>query len=98
MLGIGAPELVLILILALIFIGPQKLPEIARTLGKSYRELTSALDGVKKDFADTGESFKREAGIENSSGNILDVPQHTPSLSHEDAKLLDVKRPDSHIN
>lgn len=40
--GIGAGELILILVLALIIWGPGKLPEIARTLGKTVRTLRKA--------------------------------------------------------
>ncbi len=41
-MNIGTPELVIIFILALIFFGPHKLPEIGRSLGKGIRELKKA--------------------------------------------------------
>lgn len=40
--GIGLGELILILIVALIIWGPKRLPEIARTLGKTVRALRKA--------------------------------------------------------
>ncbi|MEK9991793.1 MAG: twin-arginine translocase TatA/TatE family subunit, partial [Paracoccaceae bacterium] len=42
--NLGAGEILIILVFALIFIGPKKLPELARTLGKSFRELQKAKD------------------------------------------------------
>ena len=39
MFGIGMPELLLILALALIVLGPKKLPELARALGEAHVEL-----------------------------------------------------------
>ena len=39
MFGIGMPELLLILALALVVLGPKKLPEIARSLGRGLAEL-----------------------------------------------------------
>ena len=47
MFGIGFQELLVILVVALIVLGPQRLPEVAKSLGKFYRELKSAVDDVK---------------------------------------------------
>jgi TatA/E family protein of Tat protein translocase len=47
MFGIGTPELIIILILALVLIGPKKLPEVARAIGKGLGELRKATDGIK---------------------------------------------------
>jgi len=41
-MNIGTPELVLIFVLALVFFGPKKLPEIGRALGSAIRELKKA--------------------------------------------------------
>jgi len=48
MFGIGMPELLLILVLALIVLGPKKLPELARALGKGMAEFAGATDELKK--------------------------------------------------
>ena len=42
MLGVGFPELVLILVVALLVLGPQRLPEVARMLGRAYGQLRRA--------------------------------------------------------
>ena len=42
MFGIGLPELVAILAVALIVLGPQRLPEVARMLGRAYAQLRRA--------------------------------------------------------
>ena len=47
--GIGAPELILILIIALILFGPGKLPEIGRALGRGVRDFKEALNGATAD-------------------------------------------------
>ncbi len=46
MFGLGAGEILLIGIIALLFIGPKKLPELARAFGKSIREFQDAKDEV----------------------------------------------------
>jgi sec-independent protein translocase protein TatA len=45
MFGIGAPELIIILIVALIIFGPGKLPEIGGALGKGIRDFRKGFEG-----------------------------------------------------
>ncbi|MBF0329567.1 MAG: twin-arginine translocase subunit TatB [Nitrospirae bacterium] len=47
MFDIGLQELIVIFVVALIVFGPKRLPEIGKTLGKSFWELKKAMDGVK---------------------------------------------------
>jgi sec-independent protein translocase protein TatA len=84
MFGIGVPELVLILIVALIFIGPQKLPQVARMFGKSYREFQGALDGVKRDFHEAGDSIKQDVEASLAEEHPDDV-----HLAHHPEKKTD---------
>jgi TatA/E family protein of Tat protein translocase len=48
MLNIGPQELLLILVLALLVVGPKRLPELGRSLGRGIRELRKAQDEVRK--------------------------------------------------
>ncbi|HWP57554.1 MAG TPA: twin-arginine translocase TatA/TatE family subunit [Candidatus Acidoferrales bacterium] len=50
MFGIGMPELLVILGLALIVLGPKRLPEIARALGKGMSEFRRATDELKDEL------------------------------------------------
>ena len=45
--SIGMPELIIILVIALIIFGPRKLPEIGRSLGKSIREFKKTSDELR---------------------------------------------------
>ena len=62
MFGLGTPEILLILALALIIIGPKKLPDLAKTLGKSMRE-----------FKGAAQDFKNSINVETSISDI-DIP------------------------
>ena len=50
MFGLGTAELVVVLALALIFIGPEKLPGIATHLGKVVRKIRDAVDEIRSDL------------------------------------------------
>ena len=50
MFGLGTGELLVVVILALIFIGPEKLPSMATSLGKILKQLKQAVDEIKIDL------------------------------------------------
>ena len=54
MFGIGMQELLIVLVIALIILGPKKLPEMARTLGRAFAELQRATQDLRSsvDFDD----------------------------------------------
>lgn len=67
-LNIGTPELILILGVALLLFGGNKLPELARGLGKGIREFKEASDGVKRE-------------IHNQINNFDEVKTHQEPIS-----------------
>lgn len=82
MFGIGMPELLLILGLALIVLGPKKLPELAKTLGKGLAEFRRATEELKDEFR------KMEHDVEETSTNAkiqddvrLEDPDPDPAQS-----------------
>ena len=50
MFGLGAGELFLIFIIALLFLGPKKLPELAKGLGQAVREFQKARDEMMNEI------------------------------------------------
>jgi Tat protein translocase TatB subunit len=50
MFGIGMPEMFLILAIALIVIGPKKLPDLAKSLGRAFAEFKRATSELKESF------------------------------------------------
>ena len=77
MFDIGFAELIVILAVALIVIGPDKLPEMAKTLAKAYNELRRAGDEVKKSLreANVEERSTHVAPHDDDSGTVRDKAQ-----------------------
>jgi Tat protein translocase TatB subunit len=57
--SLGSTELLFILVVALIFFGPRKLPQLARSLGKSLAEFRKASDDFKR-------TWEREVALESA--------------------------------
>ncbi len=54
MFGIGLPELILILALALIVVGPDKLPDLARSVAKGVLDLKKTANSLKESLTEHG--------------------------------------------
>ncbi len=52
LLFIGGTEVILILLVVLMLFGAKKIPEVARAMGKGYREFQKATDDIKREFND----------------------------------------------
>jgi Tat protein translocase TatB subunit len=48
MFGIGTGEILVILLIALLILGPKELPKVARTIGKTLRELQRTKDEIRE--------------------------------------------------
>jgi Tat protein translocase TatB subunit len=74
MFGIGFPELIIILIVALLIVGPSKLPEVARSIGKALGEFRRMADDVKESLEQ--EMTKEDESAPESPGQFAE--QNTP--------------------
>lgn len=81
MFGIGLPEMILILALALIVVGPDKLPDLARSMAKGLMELKKTAEGLKASFAEEENPLDEiredlEDASKSLKNNLLELPQH----------------------
>ena len=69
--SLGSTELLFILVMALIFFGPRKLPQISRSLGKSIAEFRKASDDFKR-------TWEREVALEEPQNESAIEPPRLP--------------------
>jgi Tat protein translocase TatB subunit len=60
MFGIGLPELLVIHVVALLVLGPKRLPEVAKTLGKGLAEFRKATADITEELRDAQRSLEEE--------------------------------------
>ena len=71
MFGLGFGELVLVFLIALIFIGPKKLPELAKGLGQGIKEFQKAAKGLTDQIEEsTSETPKKIANAEQDTEKV----------------------------
>jgi len=61
MFGIGVPELLVILVVALVVLGPKRLPEVAKALGKGLAEFRRATSDLTEELRGAQTMIEREA-------------------------------------
>jgi sec-independent protein translocase protein TatB len=103
MFGIGMPEMILILAVALIVIGPKKLPDLAKSLGKAMGEFKKATSDLKesmqidselKDLKTTFDDIEKDA--KEPAKTVSEAADEAPVGAAEPVGLTDNgSQPDS---
>ncbi len=78
MFGIGMTELLVILTIGLIVIGPKKLPELARSLGKGLAEFRRASTEMRREFLDVAEEARIDPPTQQTDEQPESVPGSDP--------------------
>lgn len=80
--GLGSTELLFILVIALIFFGPRKLPQLARTMGKGLTEFRKASDDFKR-------TWEREVALESAKAEDNSLLEAEPQPTYEPSQTFD---------
>ena len=87
MFGLGMPEILMILAIALIVIGPKKLPDLAKTLGRAMGEFKRSAQDFKQSL-DVETTVKDMTDIESITDK-KDTDDNTTSVVKDDADFTD---------
>ena len=82
MFGIGLPELLLILVVALVVIGPKKLPELAKSLGRGLAEFRRATEDLK-------ETVLRDENLDGVDRDQAAAKQHPVKIRPDSGSSAD---------
>jgi len=87
--GISLPELLVVMVIVLIVFGPDKLPEIARTLGKWGGELRRNTDSIRREFYNTvyRPADELRLKLDRESRALISVKEEPPSPAAPTAPL-----------
>ncbi len=103
MFNLGPWEVGLILVVALIVVGPGKLPEVAKAIGKGMNEFKKATAGYKKDFQDAINSIEetvkdKEPGgseVNKSASSVEEMADKFDAVVKDESQQQSNPQPDS---
>ena len=94
MFGIGLPELVVILAVALIVLGPQRLPEVARMLGRAYAQLRRASEEFQNTIRQDLAALERQEDVNRNKAIAQEIRERCADV--EDVQTAIIQERDRH--
>jgi sec-independent protein translocase protein TatA len=93
-LNIGGPEMILIVFVALLLFGGEKLPEIARGLGKGIRDFKDASEGVKREITNQINNYEEK----KSEPQVEEPKAELPAATTEEHLTVTATGTNEHEN
>jgi len=81
MFGVGFPELVVILAVALIVLGPQRLPEVARMVGRAYGQLRRASEEFQNTIRQDLAALERQEDVNRNKAIAQEIRERCADVA-----------------
>ena len=94
MFGIGMPELLLLLAIALIVVGPKKLPELAKALGRGFAEFKKATNDLKESLDTSTDFTELKQSFDDIQETVVDASIPADPNDEAEAEADEVDTPD----
>ena len=94
MFGVGLPELFVILAVALVVLGPQRLPEVARMLGRAYGQLRRASEEFQQTIRQDLAALERQEDVNRNKAVAQEIRERCADV--EDVQTAIVQERDGH--
>jgi sec-independent protein translocase protein TatA len=94
MFGIGLPEVVVILAVALIVLGPQRLPEVARMLGRAYAQLRRASEEFQQTIRQDLAALERQEDANRNKAVAQEIRERCADVA--DVQTAIIQERDGH--
>ena len=88
MFGIGLPELVMILVVALIVLGPQRLPEVARMLGRAYAQLRRASEEFQQTIRQDLAALERQEDANRNKAIAQEIRERCADVADVQTAII----------
>jgi len=86
--GLHCPDLIIVLVIALLVFGPKKLPEMGSSIGKGIREFRKGMS----ELSQPKEDHEDEPKVPHVEAQQRELPSQSASVDHQDLQAKPVQR------